>query len=106
MKKVERFIRKWWWVLLLGLGVVLTILWKLLGPRGEPPPDDSVIPPTFVDRARDQVERVHLEGDVEKARVRATSDVQRKAIDSIEEKGKDDPKGARKDIAAFLSANL
>jgi len=107
MKKVKRFIRRWWWAFALGVGFAITILWKLLGPKGGPEPTEGPLkPPTFTERARDKIERVHLEGEIEKAKVRATADAQKKVIESIEKKGETDPKGARRDIAAFLAANL
>lgn len=107
MKKVQRFIRRWWWAFLLAAGFLVSILWKLLGPKnGSGPPDGPLKPPTFVERARNEVERVHLEAAVEKAKVRAQADAQKKVIADIEEKGKTDPAGARKDIADWLAGNL
>jgi hypothetical protein len=106
MAKIKRFIRRWWWVFLLVAGFILSIVWKLLGPRKGPEPEGTAKPPTFVDRARDEVERVHLEAEVEKAKVRAQADAQKEVIAKIEEKGKTDPKGARKDIADWLAGNL
>ena len=107
MKKVQRFIRRWWWAFLLAAGFIASILWKLLGPKdGSDPADGLPKPPTFLDRARDEVERVHLEAEVEKAKVRAQADAQKEVIAKIEEKGKTDPAGARKDIADWLAGNL
>lgn len=105
MKKIERFIRRYWWVIILGAGIVFSIVWKIFGPRGTPV-DDSVSAPTFVEKARDKIERVHLEGEVEKAKIRATADAEKKVIEAIEKKGETDPKGAREDIAAWIAANL
>lgn len=109
MKAVQRFIRKWWWLILLGLAVLFTVLWKVLsgGRGGSAPIGDLVVPKqTFVEKARDQVEKVHLEAEVEKAKVRTVAKEQMKQIEAIEEKGKTEPKKAREDLAAFLAANL
>lgn len=105
MKKVERFVRRYWWILILAAGFVFSILWKILGPK-DAPLDDEVKVPTFVERARDKIERVHLEGDVDKAKIRAVADEDQKVIAAIEKKGETDPKGAREDIAKWLASNL
>lgn len=108
MKAVTRFVRKWWWLILLGVAVVFAIVWQVLkGKSGTAPIDDLVVPKkTFVEKARDEVEKVHLEAEVEKAKVRAEAKSQMEQIKAIEEKGKTEPKKAREDLAAFLSANL
>ena len=107
MAKVRRFIRRWWWAFLAAAGVVFVIVWKLLGPKNGPKPLEGPLkPPTFVERARDKVERVHLEAEVEKAKIRAEAGAQKEVIAKIEERGKTDPAGARKDIAAWLAGNL
>jgi hypothetical protein len=107
MKKIKRFIRKFWWVLVVGAAIIFAVLWKLLGPKAPDPELESALkPPTFLDRARDNVDRVHLEGEVEKARVRAEADSDKRIIDAIEEMGKENPKVARRDIAIWLNANL
>lgn len=106
MKKVKRFIRRWWWAFLAVAGIVFAVLWKILGPKEKFSVQGPLKPPTFVERARDKVERVHLEGEVEKAKVRATADVQRETIEEIEKKGKTNPAEARKDMAAWLAKNL
>lgn len=87
---------------------MLAISFKLLkGGGGSAPIGDLTIPSkTFVERARSEVEKVHLEGEVEKAKVRTVAEVQIKEIETIEKKGKEDPAQARKDLAAFLAANL
>lgn len=105
MTKVKRFARRWWWAFLLAAAVVGFVLWKILGPRPADP-ELAVEPPKFLEMARKEVERVHLEGEVEKAKVRATADSQREAIADIEETAKDDPAEARKELAAFLAQNL
>jgi len=105
MKNVMRFIRKWWWLVILGLAMAGWIIWKVFGPRmpGAAPPTQL---PKFIDLARAEVERVHLEGEVEKAKVRTEATGQVKQIEAIEEKGKTDPATARKELASFLAANL
>lgn len=110
MKPVVRFVRKWWWLLLLGIAIVATVLFKVLtGRKGSNVPitEIDIDPPkTLVDKARDKVEKVHLEGEIEKAKVRTVAEEKIKQIEAIEEKGKTEPKKAREDLAAFLAANL
>lgn len=103
--KFKRFVRKWWWLILLAGGVVLYVAWKVFGPR-EPANAPLKPPPKFIEMARAEVEKVHLEGEVEKAKIRTRADVQREQIAAIEEKGKKDPAAARKELADFLAANL
>lgn len=104
MKAAGRFIRKWWWTFLIGALVVGFFAWRILRPTSNPtlaPP-----PPKLLDKAREEVERIHLEGEIEKVRVRATADAQRAELDRIEEQGEEDPKAAREALSDFLNANL
>lgn len=105
MAKITRWLRKWWWLLVIGAGVALAVLWHVFGPRraGPPPPMQM---PKLLDLARDKVEKIHLEGEVEKAKIRAVADEQRKQIAAIEDKGKADPAAARAELAAWLGKNL
>lgn len=109
MKSIGRFCRKYGWMILLGVGVVLAVLWNILRGRGGQARIDDVIvspKPTFVEKARKEVEKVHLEAEVEKAKVQAISQTQVNKIEEIEEKAKEDPKQARKELAAFLAKSL
>lgn len=103
--KLKRFIRKWWWLILLGSGIALYVAWKVFGPR-DPVSAPLKPPPKFIELARTEVEKVHLEGEVEKAKIRTRADVQREQIAAIEEKGKKDPAAARMELADFLAKNL
>lgn len=109
MKAAIRFVRKWWWLALMLLAIIFSVLWKLLtGKRGSAEPITQGLEPspTLVEKARDQIEKVHLEGEVEKAKTRTVAEEQIKRIEAIEEKGKTHPKVARKELAEFLAANL
>jgi len=102
--KVWRFLRQWWWLFLLGALIVAGVLWAILanrGPNGEPPP-----PLPFLDVAKNEVEKVRLEGEVEKARIAATADAQRSELDRIEAVGENNPVEARRQVADWLAANL
>lgn len=109
MRHIWRAIRKYWWAFLAGLAAVIGIILGAVtfrGRRNTTPDPTTPSPPTFKERAEQQVERVRLEGEVEKAKVTATADAQREVLDQIEETGKDDPAEARRQLARFLSANL
>lgn len=108
MYKIVRFFRRWWWAFLLGAAIVLSVLWKLMGLRSsvENVDEGPLKPPSFSDRARNEVEKVRLEGEIEKARVKVRADEQKKVIDNIEEKGKVNPAKAREEIAEWLASNL
>jgi hypothetical protein len=108
MKKVWRFIKKWWWLFLMGIasiaGAVAAIL---LRPKRNIEPSPGYIPPkTFKEQAQEQVERVRLEGEIEKARVSERADVHREELDEIEEIGKNDPAEGRRQLARWLQGNL
>ena len=110
MKAALRFVRKWWWVVLAGLAALLTIVGKVLSrPKSAPEPgpiETSQPKKTLVEKARDQVEKVHLEGEVEKAKIQTVAKSQMNEIKAIEEVGKTDPKKAREQLADFLASNL
>ena len=102
---VWRFIRKWWWTFLVGAGVVGGVLLAVfLGSKNEPEPDTPT--PTYADKARQEIERIHLEAEVEKARVRAQADAQRTELDRIEAHGQEDPRAAREALSSWLTRNL
>jgi hypothetical protein len=103
MKMVWRFIRKWWWVFLVAAVTVVFTTWRVLRPTSNP---TAPVPPPNLDKAREEVERIHLEAEVEKARVRAQADAQRAELDRIEEQGEKDPAAAREALAEWLNANL
>ena len=104
MSKVWRFIRRWWWTFIVGAAIVAFVVWRIV--RNPPEEGEEDVPPQFLEAAKDQIERVQLEGEVEKARVRATADAQRAEIDRIEEMGQEDPREARRQMASWLSQNL
>ena len=108
MRAVWRFIKRWWWTFLLGAAAVGGVVLLILLPKKDETTPMPGEPPrrTFKDRAKVEVERVRLEGEVEKARTKATADVQREQIDQIEEVGKEDPEEGRRQMAAWLAANL
>lgn len=108
MTKVWRFIRQWWWLFLAVAGTVLAVVWRLMVMKPSRGGTASTEPklPSFADRAHEEVERVRLEGEVEKARVTATADVHRAEIDRIEDLGTTDPKAARRQLAGWLGRNL
>jgi len=108
MKKVWRFVRRWWWAFLVAVAAVAgAVATALLRPK-RPTNSDPLTPPqpTFREVAEKQVERVRLEGEVEKARITATADAQRERIQEIEAKGQDDPKAARAELAEWLRNNM
>lgn len=108
MGVVWRFLRRYWWTLLAGVGAVAGFVLCILFPRrrrdtfppGNPPR------PTFKERANTEVERVRLEGEVEKARASASAEVYREEIDAIEETGKTDPVKGRRQMALWIRNNL
>ena len=112
MKKLQRFLRRWWWAFLAGAGALLGIMVAILIPRRKNQlPINSSTPsmppqPTFTDRARTEVERVRLEGEVEKARIQAAAEAQHVQLDEIETVGETDPAEGRRMLATWLRNNL
>lgn len=108
MKQAWRFIRQWWWAFVGIAGGIFLLVWRIIAskPGGGAVIDPPVPTPTLSERAKVEVERVRLEGEVEKAKVAATADAHREEIARIEETGKTDPKEARRQLAAHLARNL
>ena len=108
MRKVRRWLKRYWWTFLVGAAAVGGIFLAILTPRRRTPDPDANVPskPTFREQAEREVEVVKLEGEVEKARVTARADVQREQIDEIEVVGKDDPAEGRRQMASWLRDNL
>jgi len=93
--------------MVVGAASVAGFLFWLLLPK---PKEDnqSVQQPqkTYKDRAKDEVERVRLEGEVARARVRAKALAQKVQLDEIEVVGTKDPVEARRQLASWLQNNL
>ena len=108
-KKVWRFIRRWWWALLMVLAAIAgAVAAALLRPKEtniESSPG-HLPQKTFKDRAREQVERVRLEGEIERARVQAKAQAQQEQLDEIEQIGENDPVEGRRRLASFLQSTL
>lgn len=105
-KKLSRFVRRWWWAFVGVAMGIFVLVWRLMAIRQ---PSSGQLPaqlPTIADRARQEVERVRLEGEVEKARVVASADAQRVELDQIEEVAKENPREARRQLSTWLSRNL
>lgn len=109
MGAVWRFVRKFWWAFLGGfafvLGAAITIFTRPCDNEREHPGERQRMM-TFRQRAAQQVEKVRLEGEIEKARVQARADCQREQLDEIEHIGENDPAEGRRRLAAWLTRNL
>lgn len=108
MTAAWRFIRQWWWAFVAVAATVFFVVWRFTTRPGKGTGGGGTdpLPPTLADRAKQEVERVRLEGEVEKAKVTATAEAQRSEIERIEEVGKTDPKEARRQLAGWLGRNL
>lgn len=104
MKKAWRFVRQWAWAILAAAGGLLLLVWRVMAMKS--PVQTEPGTPTVSDRAKVEVERIRLEGEVEKAKVAAVAEVHREEIARIEEVGKSDPKEARRQLASWLNDNL
>jgi hypothetical protein len=109
--KAWRFLKKWWWTFVLGAATVLSVVGGALFLSARKKEEehnriDSIKKPSFKERAATQIERVHLEGEVERARIETRYKERKSEIDEIEEIGKEDPAEARKRLAEWLTNNL
>lgn len=107
MIKVWRWLKRWWWTFVVGAAAVGGfVLWLLLPKPKRDSSPGQVPTKTFKERAQEQVERVRLEGEIEKARVTAKADAQNEQLDNIEVVGQEDPAEARRQLASWLTHNL
>ncbi len=101
---VWRFIRRWWWVFAAGAaGLGTTLFYLFLANRSDYPEQPRS---DFRDRAQKEVERVRLEGEIEKAKVTVRAETQHEELTRIEELGKEDPVEARKRLSSWLNNHL
>ena len=108
MLKVWRFVKRWWWAFLLGLATILgAVAAIILRPKPDIEQSPGYVPKqTFRDKAREQVERVRLEGEIEKARVKTRAEIENDELDEIEQIGENDPAEGRRRLASWLQSNL
>lgn len=113
-----RFLRKsWYWLLLLASTVAVGIVGFCYARRripgdvieGDPGSDfPERLRRVQEERARlgFHLERVRLEGEIERARVTAGADTRRAELAEIERVGENDPVAARRALATWLTENL
>jgi len=82
------------------------VFWLMIPRSKRDTPNIGLPPKTFKDRAQERVERVRLEGEIEKARVKATAAEKNQQLDQIEAIGSNHPAEARKQLASWLQHNL
>lgn len=108
MRKVWRFVRRWWWAFLFGFAAIAGgIATILLRPKPGIEESPGYVPPkTFKERAAEQIEHVRLEGEIEKARVQTRAEIENDELDEIEQIGENDPVEGRRRLARWLAMNL
>jgi hypothetical protein len=109
MQKLWRAIRGAWWAVLAALAAVLGAVLAVLLTSRSCDGDGAERRPTprgFESKARQEVERVRFEGEMERARVQATADAEKQALDKIEVVAEKDPAEARRWLADWLRGNL
>jgi DNA-binding XRE family transcriptional regulator len=107
MKEAIRFVRQWWWAFVAVAAGVFAVAWRFMAMRGgdASKPEPSVVP-SLAERARSEVERVRLEGEVEKARATTKAEAAHQTLNQIEEEAKADPVAARRKLASWMQGNL
>ena len=60
----------------------------------------------FKEQAAERIERIILEGEIEKARVRTRAQIENDELDEIAQIGENDPKEGRRRLASWLSQHL
>lgn len=107
LRAIWRWIRKWWWIVLGAVAAVGGVLFAVLVASDSDAPDEETEPkPTMRKRAEAQVERIRLEGEIEKARITATADSERRDLDRIEQLAEENPAEARRQLSTWLNGNL
>lgn len=109
-KRVWRFLRRWGWAILAVVAAILGGIIVALARKPNPAVNNTTtghIPPvTFKQKAQQEVERVRLEGEIEKARVQATTESRHATLDTIEQVGENDPAEGRRMLATWMASNL
>ncbi len=95
MSRFAAWIKKWWWMLLLGLAVTGTLLW-LIFRKGKPSQQTE----SFSTKARRKVVEAETDAKIAKLKTEAESGVKRERLRQIE-KIKDD-EDRRTKLAAYL----
>jgi hypothetical protein len=96
MTKFLRWLKKWWWTLLIGAGAIAGFLFGLSLRKS----DDAEHPPDFVEKAKAKKEIIDAQAAVEKIKVKAKADEERARLDEI---GKiNDVRERRTRLAEFM----
>ena len=89
-------IKKWWWVIVAGIAVVVGFVLRGLFKGGKKPEG-----PTFADMAKDEAAKLETDIEIKKAKAKAKTDAQLEKLEKIEQMA--DDKQRRKKLAEFLS---
>lgn len=111
MDRVWRALRLSWW-LVVGVGaaavglLAVLVFWRQGRREAITWRPGMQVKKPLRERAQEEVERVRLEGELEKAKAKAYAQTQRAELRRIENRGKEDPKVARQHLARWLQDNL
>lgn len=100
MGRFKAWLKKYWWLLLLGLVTAGVTLWLIFRPRK----NNTVPAATFSTKAREKIVEAQTEAKIEKLKIKAKADEKRRELEVIEKV--EDGVERRKMLADFLDENL
>lgn len=100
MGRFKAWLKKYWWLVLLGLLTAGVTLWLIFRPRK----GNTVPAVTFSNKVREKIIDAQTEAKIEKLKIKAKVDEKRRELEVI--KKVDDGLERRKILADFLDKNL
>lgn len=89
-------LKKWWWLLVAGVAVVVGFIVRGMFKGGKKPEG-----PTFADMAKDEAAKLETDIEIKKAKAKAETDAQLEKLEKIEQIG--DEERRRQKLAEFLA---
>lgn len=97
---MANWLKKWWWVLLLGVGLAATALYLLFRKPKQGPVTES----SFVSKAREKIKEAETDARLARAKSDARSEEEKRRLKSIEEIK--DGRERREKLARYLDEEL
>ena len=100
MGQTKSWLKKYWWILILGIISLGVVIWLIVRPRkGDPLPLVS-----FSNKAREQIVEAQTDAAIEKLKIEAMAEEKRRALDLIAKMQGGIER--RKALADFLDKNF
>ncbi len=96
---MKAWLKKWWWMILLGLGLAVGALLFIFRKK-----EKRTVESSFTSRAREKIVEAETDASIQRAKAEAKSEAARKRLDEIDKI--EDGEERRRELASYLNKIL